>query len=389
MNRYPRTYAVTRGWRTFSVAIGLLLGLPAISGIVYFSRGREALTGVVTAVTISCAFALLSSYLMATSLRSKLILFEDRLELHDLFTRKVAYKSEIQGWRIRPTSPPLLVLINFKSKPQMKINLWYQRDDIFAEWMDSLRALDEEDINRSIEEIAVNPHFGASPDERLRTIERARRWQILWWSAGLSCGPFLAISHPDSFWIGLLAALPLIAVIVVWLSRGLFRFDEMPHDRHPTVAPLYLFPAMILGLRGTLDCEWLGWKGPGGRFQLSMAFGGMLTYCMTRLDPGIRGKRVQIGLLLAFNCIFGFGLTIETNMLLDSAWKMNFETRIVEKHISKGKGATYHATLAPWGPDPFPTKDHRGIQVLQQPEHGRYHLPDPASWCTPHSLVHR
>jgi hypothetical protein len=96
---YPRTYSVTRGWRLYLIGGSLVLGFPSLLGVWYFGSGHEVHTKNASylGVGICLIFVTLSVYTILTTLRSKIVLFADRIEIHELTTTRTLARDEIAG----------------------------------------------------------------------------------------------------------------------------------------------------------------------------------------------------------------------------------------------------------------------------------------------------
>ena len=154
--------------------------------------------------------------------------------------------NELLGWRIKPSSPPTLVLKN-RHAHSIKINLLFQLDDEFVKWLSKLPALHTEEVLASQAEVLDDERLGNTVSERTASLQDGlKRTRLLNGSAMIVS--LWAIFYPRPYFplMLLLVALPCLATEVSRRSHGLLRMDEVRNDVHPNVALMYLFPILAL-----------------------------------------------------------------------------------------------------------------------------------------------
>ncbi len=299
------------------------------------------------------AFAALGVYCILSTLRSRVVLFADRIEVEDL-TRTVALKrEEIRGWRSLATSPPGYVFVpKDASRRSVKIAQTFPLDVEFGEWLYTLPSLDAKDARESKAEIRNDTRLGATPGERMKKLTKGKRLAgLLTWIGILAIFWGLIYPRPYEFVVVILAAMPWIAIQVVRKSEGLFRIDTTPKDSHPNVAVPLMFPGMVLVLRSVVDYNVfqslsVAW--------LATGIGGLLCFAAYKADPTVGRKIGTIIVMLVFSVAYGYGLVIETNVLLDHFHETRYTPNVQGKHIVSGKTTSYDLDLGPWGPETKP-----------------------------------
>jgi hypothetical protein len=146
------------------------LGLLGLSTA--WSRRRVAylLTG------LSILFFGLGVYLLLSMWRSKIVLMEDRIEIHELTRVRSLQKKEIRGWRLVPTGY-MAVLELVPPDPQarkLKVAWLFKDDEAFSAWMDDVPNLDAEEQEKAWNEATNDPEIGPSPQDRVEAIGKAR-----------------------------------------------------------------------------------------------------------------------------------------------------------------------------------------------------------------------
>jgi hypothetical protein len=99
-----------------------------------------------------------------------------------------------------------------------------QTDVAFFAWFSAFRDLDAADMHHSATVVAANADFGTTPEQRLRRLALARKvaGALGFLAAAVAVWSFFG-PQPYALLMANLAALPLLALILVVLSHGLFR----------------------------------------------------------------------------------------------------------------------------------------------------------------------
>src|SRR5258708_964690 len=154
----PQVYRPSGGWRAFLLIVSFLLGGFSVAGVWYFGTIHEvhSVRDAVLFVGVCIAFVLLSSLLVALVFLSRVILTPDSIESRELFSRGKLLRDEILGRRLQqnPRGPASLVLVpRDSSAKRLKFATFYNFDETFWGWVDSLPDLDEVDKHATQQEI--------------------------------------------------------------------------------------------------------------------------------------------------------------------------------------------------------------------------------------------
>lgn len=300
-------------------------------------------------VGLCLVFTALGVYCLLSTFRSRVVLFADRIEVEELTRTMTLSREEIRGWRSIPTSPPsFLLLPNDASCRKIKVAQLFPLDPEFAEWMYTLPCLDADEARTSKAEIRNDTRLGENPGKRMRALAKGRRLAKI-----LTIASFLAVLWgflfpvPYVLAILILAILPWIALGIVKTSSGLFRVDANRNDAHPNVAMPFLLPGLVLMLRSVSDFNVL----QSSVVALpSVGIGSLLCLSLFTIDPTARKNRITAISFFVFSLIYGYGVTVEVNVLLDRSPASAFTAILQRKHIASGKRTTYDLELGPWGP---------------------------------------
>jgi hypothetical protein len=347
---YPRVYRASGFWRIALVLTGIILAAGGSFGTWFSAIGHLGKPGSrIWLVGLFLALCLLGVYCLLSTLRSRVVLFPDRIVVEELTHTVVLGRDEIRGWRSLPTSP-----LSFQFEPidrhrrAVKVALVFHVDAEFMQWLDTMRCLDVDDAEASMVEIENAPRLGQTPTDRLEALARGNRLaRLLTIVSTVVCLWGAVYPYPYVPIVVLLAALPWVATETVRRSGGLFRIDRNRSDAHPSVGIAFIFPGLILLLRSVIDYQ--VFQSPVA-VALYVALGGVLALAANAVDPTVRARKINAAALFAFCLAYGYGATIEMNTVLDHSPGTSYSAVVEGKHTQTGKRTTYNLEIGPWGP---------------------------------------
>lgn len=350
----PKIYRPSGFWKIALLLCSAVAICGGGAGVLFAAVGQFTSPGSrVTLAFVFGSFSLLGIYVLLWLFRSRVLLFPDRISIEELTSAKVFSRDELAGWRIRPSSPPALVLQpKDKHRGAVKIALVFPQDDDFQEWFNALPSLDNQESETSEAEVLEDPHFGASPPARSVMLEKGKKRATILSAVSIVVSLW-AIFYPRPYLplILILAALPWVAVTIVWRSGGLFRVDQVKNDAHPSVASALLFPELALMLRAVLDFDVFQ---SATAVALYIAVGGVLALAIFFVDPVSRRRKSTAVAFCALALAYGYGASIQFNVLLDRSPGANFAAVVQGKYVDHGKQTYYVLELGPWGPNTKP-----------------------------------
>lgn len=345
---FPRTYRVKSGWRFFLLGSALLFGVPSLYGLWYLGLGRvtTSMTGVYCLLGICITFLAGSVYLALTTLRSKIVLYADRIEVHELTRTHTLRRDEIAGWRLTGQGFRMAFVLERRSGPNRKVSTsWvYQADSAFDEWFADLDNLDTLELESAIDEVAEDTTHGADVQERFHELNRAKQLaRILNFAGGGLCLWGFFKPAPYELVIILLMFSPWVAAAVAWRFGGMIQFDARPNDIKPNLAILVLLPMLTLALRAVLDYQTVGWA---VQSAVALAIGTALFIAQYVCYPDLRAKSsaAVIAFLFSF-AAYGYGAAQHINALADSSDIRQTRYVVGQKYVSKGRITTYKVKL--------------------------------------------
>jgi len=353
---YPRTYRVSPGWKLFLVCFGVLFALGGVVSVVavIFHPPDDA-SGAIRATlfvsAISAGFAVLGAYMVFSAVMYRVVLTADGVELTEPFRTRRLSCVEIQGRRtLRNQQGPrsLLLIPRDAAAKKLRISLMLKTDPTFDAWVAQLPDLDQQELAQSEREVAETLYQDLMPHDRKARIRRLKviaQW-VNWAGIALAVGAFLLPDYHHLL-IGVLIALPWIAIWAVARFQPLYRFDGRRNDAHPDLTLGLIMPGFLLMVGALTDVHTLDWAGP---LMLAVGGGLPLTGAALLADPWFRQRRVSAILVGIFTLAYGFGAGLEIDVLADSTKPSIYVTQVLGKHLSRGsKSTTYYLTVAPWG----------------------------------------
>jgi len=152
--------------------------------------------------------------------------------------------------------------------------------------------------------------------------------------------------QPYGLVVTLLIALPLLAVIAVVARQSLFRIG-LGSGYGANLASACAVPACALFARTLFDLNLVSWL-PLTAFAIAIAI--VFLIAVLRRETHLRRRWWRLLAAASLAGAYVFGALGQANMLLDRAPQAVLRSRITDKHLGHSRIASYHLTLAPWGP---------------------------------------
>jgi hypothetical protein len=348
-----RIYGVRLSWKAGLGSLGLIFFLAGSVGCWYFGTGHEVRdrNSEILLTAISGAFAALGMCVAVLVFRGALILRDEAIAVQGILFRRTVPTQQIAGYRRLPqhNSPPLLVLVLRPGHGRdLKISMMFQPDAYFDRWLRRFPDLDARDAAAAQEAILSDLALGATPENRMATVNAAKRVQRFAAIATYviaAWGWFYPVPYP--LVISVLAALPIIVIFVVMQSNGLYRIDEQRNDVHPNFAIPFIIPGLILAMRAVVDFNVLSWQRPA---MFALAIGIVMLAFSVVVDPRVRSRRVTLIALLFCTFMYGLGAGLQANALLDRSPVAAFAPVVVGHSTTHGRHTEYRLRVEAWGP---------------------------------------
>jgi hypothetical protein len=363
---YPRTYKPSTGYLLLLLTVSALSATGGFSGILYFGAGHEMVSDrqKFIFVGLSALFLLLGIYLISAVLTSRLIFGPDFIEVKDFLSSKFLHRSDIAGFRILPTQYISTLVFQPKAAEQkkLKIPLYFRTDDAFRQWFIGIPNLDVEEHSQSFAELETavardSPGIDAT-EERIAAAYRTVK--TLNWVTGIAT--VWAWIYPKPYPLAMLAAgvLPLIAIVLLARSHGLYQIEGRRNDARPSLAFAFIFPGCALAYRSIQDLHFLEWK---PLVLATLALAAILTIFLAQSDPHFHNRAVAAASIFFIGSMYCDGAVYQFDILADRSAPATFQTQVLSKRADNGRTTSYYLQVAPWGPrhDPEEIKVSRAL----------------------------
>jgi hypothetical protein len=333
------------GWQKF---LYLILGL-ILTAIGVFAAGVLARESDWDMAQIAGILPLaIGIYLLAMVLRSRLVIDGSRIEVRGAFLERSAEFGDVEGFRTISTRNGSFWRLQLKQgRSSITIQQWFDCDELRA-WFQQLTDLDEQDRKLLLHQIEQNQELGATPEDRLQALKRAKRWSI-----GLSVIAVLAtvsaVIQLQSLRAPAAVVLALTPLAVLYLLNREPLFFALGKSRRDPRAELSI--ALLAAEMGLFFIA-IGMNFVSMRTLLP--FVGMVAlafiaafYMLGRNGPPMQGFHALVLMSAGF---YSFGLIAAYDTLLDRASVTVYATRVAGKHTKSGKSTTYYLEFDAWGP---------------------------------------
>lgn len=334
----------TRGWQKwFYLFFGLLL-----TGIGFFGVVAAVLAEQITLALAAALPLAIGTYLLALMMRSRLVIDGACIEVHDVFGEESAVTREVEGFRTITTRNGSYWRLKLKQgRGSITIQKWFDCDEVRA-WLQQLTDLDEKDRKELLNEIEQTQELGATPEDRLQALKRAKSWNI-----GLSAIAVIAA-------VGLFAAgarwrlpamivLALVPVAVLYLLNTnplLYALGKSKRDPRTELSIAVLAAAMGLFF-DRIQTHFVSLM-PLLPLMAVVALAFIAAfYMLGRKGPRTQGFHAMVLICAGF---FSMGLIAACDTLLDNAKPTPYAAQVVNKHTVRGKSTTYYLDFDAWGP---------------------------------------
>ena len=164
----------------------------------------------------------------------------------------------------------------------------------------------------------------------------------------------LLYPRPSPLIVGILIALPWIAVGAAGRSKGLIRIDQYKKDAHSSVALAVVLPGLALAQLGMRNIQVLHWM---ELLKVAIVMGAVLFLTAIVADAALRTKYATLPLIFIVMLIYGFGAGLQADIVLDRSTPGLYRAKVFSKRISSGRHTYYELTLRPWGPAKYGSTD--------------------------------
>jgi hypothetical protein len=345
---FPRVYRLSKSSRRFHFGLGGFFAVASVLAGSYFATLDDQFPGVKPMMVVICAaFFALGVYVLASALRTHVVLAVEAIELHGLFTTRQAPRGEFRGrrWVDPGHGPPVLKLLASGAEGKdLTLPQFLELDSHFEEWLSSLQDFDATERQVSLDAILADPDLRGSDGDRLRELARARRMArvVSWASIGI-CAWAWFYPHPYRLAISCAVLMPWVGLYLAGRHGALYRLNPTRNEVGADLSATIFAPAGALALRALSDVTHFdGWQ------VLVATLAGTALFTLVGLAFVRQLRQSGEPLLFAFlMLIYSYGCLVMANRELPQARPAVFG---VEVRGSSSSDSNYTLELERWGP---------------------------------------
>jgi len=305
---------------------------------------------------VGFAAALLGGTFVSIPLASRLVIDADGIEYRHFGHKGRLRFADIAG-RIRMVTygARFLILVPRNPElPKLRIQNIFRFDHEFNSWVASLPDIDASERQESLASILADKRFGSDADARRENLTSARETAFALNSAAavILLWGYL-YPHPYALVVVLAISLPVIGVVLVGTSKGVFRFEGSPNDQRPHVMFLPIVPAFVLPRLGFLDIGLVSYAESWAMLLCWTGVSAALLFALFRFAEAKFGVMAKTENAVTLAVVYAFGIVLIANTSLDVWPEQTFDVVIVDKHYSTGgynSSSAHYLKVSPWGP---------------------------------------
>jgi len=320
----------------FSVVAIYLLAKPIAAGVSH------------AVLLIPVLLLALAVFIVLGVFKRKIIVDDNSITRYHIFGSNTLAFDQIKGYRAGNKATSIIPLSPSNSNISISNSDYADGDDLIAFFKERFTDLDAIDLKEEEERLMSDTSLGATTDDREATLKRAKLIALIGNIAGGAVAIATFFKHDKLLSLYLPAIYPILMVVVIATSKGLIKIvPEGKKSQLPALIFGLLFPIMMLFISAIasynlveLKNYWLPFLG------IMLAFGILLLAAGLKNNAGAIALAIVISIIVSAG--YSAGLTTKINCQLDDSKPQTFQTTIMRKYTTSGKGAHYHIVLAPW-----------------------------------------
>ena len=297
---------------------------------------------------------------VAQLFRSRLSIDGDTLSVRGALGTVAVNRTEVAEWYIyRPGrgAPQLVLRASDRTKPPWRFPYLFETDLAFDDWLNAVPEAPPSTIGDwgapgSLNQPAMAPGLDHDQDDQLRQWHsEVSIWAILHIGAVVMSAWVTIARHPSDVLLGIVAALPLAAAMLVAFCGRPWTFS-VESRRPASTLTLVAIPAIAsIGLFA---------RAPAGFFELdpapeiygAVAGGLALLFLFSIADRQLRRSIVGMAFALPPAVIFAGAVILCGNARFDQVAPREYAAHVLSRSqsVNSHGHAWYRVTLAPWGP---------------------------------------
>lgn len=346
---YPLVYPVSPGWKVALVAIGLVIVVLSVLGMMYFGHSHRIRdeAGMLVFMGMCATFFLLGMYCIAVAFLTRVTLHADALEYREPLRSLRVLRSEIASYRFRAARSMTSLELLLYAGNKRRVGLLFECDGEFAAWLAALSNADEAQLQASYKEVLEDATLGDNPEERLARTRRARRWTDALGTIGyLMVGAAAFSSHPVL--IVAFLALPWLAIGLAWRFGSALSVGENEETSvRGDLFPALFMPAIglvIIALKMSNLEDWPKIITPA--LVITVVMLALVAWSAPKMSSNL----ARLAVMSLFFAIYAASTLAITNVYFDKAAPNDVVLEVSGKFSRDSRSGThYYLLVLPWG----------------------------------------
>ncbi|HKD61768.1 MAG TPA: hypothetical protein VKB47_14995 [Terracidiphilus sp.] len=338
-------YRIKTWYRSFL----LVLGAPALAGGITVLALASRSSSISLPTVMSLTFLGFGAYFVALALRSRVIIEGTRIEIRGAFTDREADLSEINGYRtISSRNGKYTQIYLNNGRRAVTLSNLFDHDDAFDAWFRKIPDLDKRDRDELLVKISQQEQLGATPEDRLAALSRAKTNSIFALVISLAASIAANWGVP-ALYLPFSLALALIPIVLaVMLHRAPLLYAVFKRKDDPRAELFFALTVTSFGLMiRARSIHFVSIESIGIVVAfLSVVYLGAFYHSYFESSSPAR----TFFLLLLLAGLYSYGVVTVADAVTDPSTPAHFVAHVVSKHYTTGRSRSFYLVLEPWGP---------------------------------------
>ena len=344
------TYRIAKGWRIFIYIFAPVI-IAAFLSTIFFIFTEDSINPFVApllaigSLVMTCLFA----YGLIDTIQSRLIIGNDYVTgVTPLDSRTLKFE-DILGYKIERNG--IYIIPKNSQGKKIKTSTYIEQADQITAWLAvTFTDLNKQEFSDHEKGILNDDTLGLSEHAREHRLAEARRIAKITNATGFVLFLWMTF-YPMFYNVVIIAGItyPIVIIILLYLYRGLLRVDERKNNAHPSVATGFIMAGLSLSLRALFDYNILDFNQlwiTTGTFAVLLI---VIILIATKL-PAFKSAQdyfvIFTLIILAYS--YSFGAYTVANCLFDNSAPEYYQSKIIQKEVSKGRSTTYYIIVTSW-----------------------------------------
>ena len=368
----PQTFRMSRGRRVFVslTSIPIAVFVIGIIGVLIVKGPGANILNLVLIMVVVLGNCLIFVPRFFTAFFTSFTIENERIRSISVWKRRELPMTDIAGFEVNRDGDEIHLRPKDSGQPAIIVSVHLEQFNEISRWIRAnFKNLSAVHYESELSEILTSERYGQDKRTRKEYYEiallRAKSMNIF-----AICISVWTIIYPEPYEFAIIASalLPIIAIGVIFFSKGLIHLDSHIWSAYPHVARAFLMPVLALFFRAFFDYSILSTDTLWLPLCLSVTFlSGIIIF-------GVKEFRSNTKAILPvsiFLIIFVYGVLIEMNCLFDSHPPQVQTATIVEKRINYGiTPMWYQITISGWDQATPTRKEHISRDMYNALEKG-------------------